>query len=249
VDEEDAQEFAENVREGVMFDAEIPRLVATPGGNAGVLAALEPASAELAKGACEACVVGGVDSLLHSPYLDLLDTEGRLKTSATPAGLIPGEAAAFFVLETVAHARARQAPILAQLSPVRIAMERDSPAGQTPGRGQAMAQALRQAVADAPGGPGRIYRVINDLNGERWRFLEWALACNPALSALPPDFRLWHPADCFGDIGAATGAAHICLAVRAFARDYAVGDAILIANTSDTGERAALCVYPEPRRV
>ena len=115
---------------------------------------------------------------------------------------------------------------------------------------QLIAVAMKsQAVADAPGGPGRIYRVINDLNGERWRFLEWALACNPALSALPPDFRLWHPADCFGDIGAATGAAHICLAVRAFARDYAVGDAILIANTSDTGERAALCVYPEPRRV
>jgi 3-oxoacyl-[acyl-carrier-protein] synthase-1 len=178
----------------------------------------------------------------------MLDTAGRLKTSATPAGLIPGEAAAFVVLETVAHARGRKAPILARISPVRVAVEKESPAGETPGRGQAMAQVLRQAVADTPGGPGTIHRVLNDLNGERWRFLEWALACNPALAALPPDFRLWHPADCFGDIGAATGAAHLCLAVRALTRGYAVGASILVANTSDTGERAALCVYPEPRR-
>ena len=86
--------------------------------------------------------------------------------------------------------------------------------------------------------------IINDLNGERWRFLEWGMADARALSGLPPNRRLWHPADCFGDIGAATGAAHLCLATRAFRRGYAVGQAILVCNTSDGGERAATLVFP-----
>lgn len=248
VDEEDATAFAEDVQEGTLFDVEVPALSPLCGGNAGVLVALAQAAADFEKGAVEVCVLGGVDSLLHTPYLDDLDTEGRLKTTATPVGIIPGEAAAFVVLETVAHARARQAPVLAQVTPVRTAVERESPRGKEPGRGEAMARALRQAVADAPSGPGQVHRVINDLNGERWRFLEWALASNPALAGLPPDFRFWHPADSFGEIGAATGAAHLCLAVRAFARSYAVGDAILISNASDTGERAALCVCPADER-
>jgi 3-oxoacyl-[acyl-carrier-protein] synthase-1 len=89
--------------------------------------------------------------------------------------------------------------------------------------------------------------VLTDLNGERWRFLEWALASSPALLGLPPDWRLWHPADCFGDVGAATGAVHLCLAARAFERGYAVGDGVIIFNAAETGERASLCVHPAAR--
>jgi 3-oxoacyl-[acyl-carrier-protein] synthase-1 len=236
--------FKEDVEERTLFAIDVPEVHVIAGGNAGVMLALQQAAAALAEGRHRVCVVGGVDSLLHTPFLDHLDEEGRLKTAATAGGLIPGEGAAFVVIEPDQPGAASRAHTLARFTPPRFAKESESPDGKNPGRGSAAAQVLRQTVADALCPPGRIHRVLTDLNGERWRFLEWALASNPALVDLPPDWRLWHPADCFGDTGAATGAMHLCLAVRAFERNYAVGDGIVIFNASETGERASLSVHP-----
>lgn len=244
VDPDNAASFAEDVRERTLLGLEIPEVQVVSTGNTGVFASITGAITSLIQGRAQMCVVGGVDSLLHTPHLAALDDDGRLKTEATPVGLTPGEGAAFVVLERAEQARSRQARALARVTPPRLAVERQSPDGKAPGRGKAASQVLRQALADAPCPPDRIHRVLTDLNGERWRFLEWAIASNPALAGMPPDWRLWHPADCFGDVGAATGAMHLCLATRAFERHYAVGDAIIIFNASDTGERGALCVYP-----
>jgi 3-oxoacyl-[acyl-carrier-protein] synthase-1 len=243
-DEEAAASFAEDVKEGMLLSVNVPELHVVPGGNAAVMVALQQAMASLIQGRVSVCVVGGVDSLLHLPFLEHLDTEARLKTEATPVGLIPGEAAGFVVIERGPPSRTSPARRLANFTEPRLTIERESPDGKNPSRGRAAAQALRMTLADSPIPPQRIQRVIADMNGERWRFLEWALASNPALVALPPDWRLWTPADCFGDVGAATGAMHLCLATRAFERDYAVGDGIIVFNASETGERGALCVYP-----
>jgi 3-oxoacyl-[acyl-carrier-protein] synthase-1 len=244
VDPDDAQELLEDIHERSVFDVSPTLLTTVMRGNAGGLLALQEAVATLAQDKADVCVVGGVDSLLHTPYLNELEQAGRLKTSATPAGLVPGEAAAFVVIERAAHARRRGARALARFTTPRVAIERESPDGKQPGRGEAMARVLREVMRKTPCAPEKINRVLIDLNGERWRFLEWALACSPALIKLPPEWRLWHPADCYGDIGAATGVAHLCLATRAFERAYAQGDAIVACASADTGERAALIVYP-----
>src|SRR5207247_7451298 len=91
--------------------------------------------------------------------------------------------------------------------------------------------------------PSRLHGVLVDLSGERWRFLEWALAETRFSMRLPAGWRLWHPADCIGDVGAATGLVHVALAVRAFARDYAGGGSVLVDNSPERCERFAACIH------
>lgn len=244
VSEEDAVEFQEDVQETTLFPFELGAIAVFSNGHAGVLLALDRAMRDLAEGRLDVAVVGGVDSLLETEFLSFLLAERKLKTETFPAGIIPGEAAAFVVLEAVEHARARGAKALSCVTAVRTAVEAAPVSGEAPSRAEATTRVLQEELADAPCGPPGIHRIVNDLNGERWRFLEWAMADARALSKLPPHWRLWHPADCFGDIGAATGAAHLCLATRAFQRGYAVGQAILICNSSDGGERVATVVFP-----
>jgi len=249
VPEEDAEDFLEDLREGSLFPVEPGSTTVLTNGHAGVLLALDQAMRDLAQDQVDVCAVGGVDSLLESGYLQFLLEERKLKAGNFPVGLLPGEAAGFVVVETLEHARKRGAEVLARVSPVHTAMEAAPSHGDDPGRADGTTRVLREALADAPCGPGGVWRIVNDLNGERWRFLEWAMADARALSKLPPEWRLWHPADSFGDIGAATGAAHLCIAARAFQRGYARGEAILVCNSSEGGERAAAAVFrAEPDR-
>ncbi|MBI3597293.1 MAG: 3-oxoacyl-ACP synthase [Nitrospirae bacterium] len=244
IDEGNAEEFLEEIRENILFPFELGGAKVISTGHAGVLLVMEEAIRDLQASRIEACVVGGVESLLEAGLLSSLMAESKLKTDTVPAGLIPGEAAAFVVLETAEHVHARGAETLACVTPVRTAFETTPASGDAPGRADATVRVLQEALADAPCSPSEIHQIINDLNGERWRFLEWAIADARVLTKLPPYRRLWHPADCFGDIGAATGAAHLCMAARAFRRGYAVGRAILVSNSSDSGERAATVVFP-----
>lgn len=246
VDPDNAKEFLDDLKEGTLFPFTPTKTVFVANGSASALKALEMAMNDLEAGTIEVAVVGGVDSLLHSPYLAELASQGRLKNGQNPAALIPGEAAAFVVVETEAHARARGAEALAAVTPPTFEVERDSPDGSRPTRGQASAQALRKAVSAAPVTPDRIGGVLADLNGERWKFLEFAMAVNPALAGLPPDWRPSVPSLSLGDIGAATAAAYLCLATTALRRGYARGAGLLLWTASDTGERAVAIVHQAP---
>lgn len=241
---EDAEEFLEEIRDKPPIPCQPASIAMISKGHAGALLTLEQAMRALRENTLDICVVCGIDSLLETEFLSSLMDEGKLKTEANPAGLIPGEAGACIVLEMEEHARMRKVESLARLTPVRIGLETAPVFGEDPGRADVMAKILTEAISDIPCGAAGIYRIINDLNGERWRFLEWAMAEARSLTTVYPYRRLWHPADCFGDIGAASGAAHICIAVRAFQRSYAAGEAILVSSSSDSGERAATIVLP-----
>src|SRR5690606_272524 len=80
---------------GVSFEP----TVVIAGGRAAALVVLESAVAHLRQGQVSAALVGGVDSLIRGPVLQRLDAAGALKTEGNPHGVLPGEAAAFLVLE------------------------------------------------------------------------------------------------------------------------------------------------------
>ncbi|AEI63953.1 beta-ketoacyl synthase N-terminal-like domain-containing protein [Corallococcus macrosporus] len=202
------------------------------------LAGIAWASAALQDGAADVCIVGGVDSLLDSTFLQAHLEAERLKIPGVSSGIIPGEAAAFLVLERKSDARRRGVPLLAHVD--AVALEQEPPwTPEAPVRGQALTRAL-QAVLATVGGADGFGHVINDLNGERWRFLEWALIETRCLGGLPRGWRLWHPADSLGDVGAASASVAVGLALHAFQRGYARCPRILIASTSERGERAAI---------
>jgi 3-oxoacyl-[acyl-carrier-protein] synthase-1 len=209
--------------------------------HAAGLAALAKAAAALDADQCEICVVAGVDSLLHGDLLHVLLDQRRLKTPLNGGGLVPGEGAAAVVLERPERARRRGAAALARMASVALDREPTELRPVEGLRAEGLSRVIQAALA--PVDPAAIHRVLVDLNGERWRFFEWGMAETRCLEQLPHGWQLWHPADCWGDLGAASAVAHVALATRAFARGYGGPGGILVCGSSAGGERAAATLF------
>lgn len=236
---EELQEFTETVKEDLFPEGAV-RLEFIHMEHVSGLVGVARACEVLQQGSADICLVGAADSLLDSVLLQSLLEAGRLKVPGVSSGIIPGEAAAFLVLERESMTRRRGVP--ARLRIDAVGLERDAPwTPQSPVRGRGLTRAI-QTVLEAVGRPEEFGQVICDLNGERWRFLEWALIETRCLGKLPRGWQLWHPADCLGDVGTAFGPVAIGLAAQAFQRGYAPNPRILIASASESGERAALAV-------
>ena len=91
------------------------------------------------------------------------------------------------------------------------------------------------------------YRLI-DASGEQYVFKEAALALTRLLRQRKPEFDVWHPADCIGEVGAAALACMLGVALAAARDGYAPGKKVLCHLGNDDGKRAALIAqYVEGR--
>ena len=206
-------------------------------GRAAGLLALEDASRAIAEDRIDTAIVGGVDSWIRAPVLRRLDAAGILRSASNPQGLIPGEAAGFVVLDRNDKARNRGAEALARCLSAATA-EEPTAGTDDPNQGVGLTTALREA-ASAAGGFEVPPLVVCDLNGDRYRASEWSLAAIRTLGTLHGVLPLWHPADCIGDPGAASGIVNIVWAVAAFAKGYASADRALIWGASEGPARGA----------
>jgi 3-oxoacyl-[acyl-carrier-protein] synthase-1 len=209
-------------------------------GGAGSLAILADAAAAIRRGSIGRAIVVGVDSFIDRDRLALLDRDLRIKGARTGAGLIPGEAATAVLLESAARAAQRRARVLATLGEVGEGTEPQILAGERESGGRGLTQALRAALA---GGASHAPRwVLCNLNGEAYRAQEWGTVSVRLARELGAGLRLWHPADCIGEVGAAIGGILIAQAIGGFARGYAPAPEALLWAGSDGGARAAVRV-------
>jgi len=218
----------------------VPALFAE--GRCAGLLALARAVADLRQGTVAGALVGGADSLIRAPVLARLREQGLLQSPAHPQGIVPGEAAAFLFLETAGTAERRgtlpQAQILA------LAQGEEPTVGsEEPNQAVGLTQVLRQAIQEA-GGLAAPPLVICDLNGDRYRAMEWAFASLRTIGGLHGEAVLWHPADCIGDCGAASGPLNCLWATQAFGKGYARAERALIWGASDNSRRAAAMLAP-----
>lgn len=210
-----------------------------PQGRAAALAAVHRARRALASGRIAGAFAGGVDSLIRpSSYARLLAADRIRDAEFNPQGVAPAEAAAFLVLE----ARARGAKPLAWLEGDGVANE-PTAGSDSPNLAVGLTRALRGAREGVR--LSVLPLVICDLNGDRGRALEWALGSTRALGDLrwggpeSTSGETWHPADCFGDCGAASGAVDCAWAIEALEAGYARSETVLIWGASDGALRAA----------
>jgi len=242
VEDEDLESFLGDVRDGGLIAVTPAYREVIAQDHVGGTAVIAKAAQALKEQTIDIAVVGGIDSLLEDELLEQLLAEGRLKTPGQPSGLIPGEGAAFAVLERAGDLARRGGKARARLAAVTLGTE-STPIGPEHGiHADGLTAVIRQTLADS-GDPREIRLVINDLNGERWRFLEWATVEVRCLAALPNGWRLEHPADVLGDIGAAFSPSALCIAVRAMARGYAGGKGVLVTAASFGGGRSAFSVF------
>lgn len=208
-------------------------------GHAGGLQAFDIAVRRIAAGATEVCLVGGGDSYCEPATLEWLEETQQLKTGHVRGGFIPGEGAGVIVLASRAGCREMGLPPLASVRGVGSATETKLIRIDDVNVGEGLVQALSIAMG-AVGAPAEAPdEVYCDINGERYRSEEWGFAVLRAHQLLRSG--AYHaPADCWGDVGAASGPLLCILAVQAWLRRYAVGPRALIWCGSEGGLRSSV---------
>jgi len=216
------------------------RFVSTSG-NTGVAEALSRAMEDMAKGAVDTAVVGGVDSFCGAEMLAWLDSTGRLKTPDLPAGLQPGEGGAFIAIEALRGVRARKGSSLATIQATRLGSETRTLLSGEPPLGEGLTSLLQGVPAGGQTKGGKPW-FITDQNGEPYRAMEWGYAVVRLIRDWPGlhDAVLWYPAISFGDTGAAFGAVAVCMAVRAYERAVSPDARAIVVSSSDSSNRSVV---------
>lgn len=137
-----------------------------------ITAALRSAIAELNEGKWQTVIFGGADSLISLFTCQDLHDAGRLNAAGKSAGIVPGEGAAFVVLQTKDAAAKNTTPALGYLSGLSVAPEphaRDADIEATVGLSTAINQALTQAGIGATD----IQGIVHSLGAETVHAFEW----------------------------------------------------------------------------
>lgn len=208
------------------------RLIQT--GRASVLGSIRDAAVALAEGIIDIALVGAADSWVTPRALNWLRQKGRLPEYPRHTGNLPAEAGGFVALETPQAAVQRGARTYAKVTASAGATE--SSAWGEANNGVALAHAIRgvaKGVADSHA------LVISDLDGERYRAMEWVMA-QPKSMWYSETHEHWNPADCIGDSGASMGAIMLAWGSAALFKRYARTERVLVWGASDEGAREAI---------
>lgn len=210
-------------------------------GNAAPLIALMRARQSLEKGALKRVIIVGMDSLVDEATVNRLADRGRLKMPELPCGLMPGEAAAAFMVEDINTARQRSAKIPAYVVGCDV-QQGASFLDDPPRHGFALSEAMYNAVKRNKATQAEaISTIYGDLNGESARAMDWGNAMvkfRARVGYAPEHYVIL--AESIGDTGAASAVAGICAAIRAIERGYAKGNLQMVAAVSENGAVAAV---------
>lgn len=206
-------------------------------GRVGVAVALSQARELIIRGAAPRVLVSATDSLLTWPTLSHYQQQDRLLTRRNSNGFVPGEGAGA-MLVGASEGRAGEL-ICSGIGFGREAAHIDS--GE-PLRGDGLAQAIKACLNEAGCEMHHLDFRITDLSGEQYYFKEAALALLRTMRTLKSEFDIWHPAECMGEAGAASGIAVLAAAREACRKAYAAGPNVLAHWANDAGQRAALTI-------
>lgn len=210
-------------------------------GRASGLTALQLAIADLQKNNEKVVLAGGVDSYRDLYILATLDMESRVNSSHTMDGFIPGEGAAFLLLTTAEHAAANGYQRLGRIIGASVGEEIGHMYSEEPYKGEGLARTIQNLFAGVNGSTGKISTVFSSMNGENHFAKEWGVSYLRNTGRIDDEYRIEHPADCFGDTGAACGPIMIGLALAGFQNEYLDAPALVYAS-SDHASRAACIV-------
>jgi uncharacterized protein (TIGR02270 family) len=193
---------------------------------------------DLRQGKHQMALVGFADSLADDNTLTALARAGRLLGGTNPEGIVAGELAGAVLLETESHARKRNARIYACISGWGKGTEPNPWTGPNASRAEGLTDAFLEALGKSGRKEAEIAMIINDLNGQRSRALEWGLTQSRVFPS--GNHNLVHPADCLGDCGAASAMALLVLAAGIMALKWRPPQFIALSASDDAGARRCL---------
>ena len=213
----------------------VSKLKVKPRGHAAGISLIGEAAATIAREPEKFVLVGGVDSWLVPETLEWLDSLEALHSSVVRWGFCPGEAAAFCLFGGIHHNHAGLS-----VEGFGEAMEANRIRTETVCIGDGLSVAWRQALARLVRTQQRVARIWCDLNSEPYRADEIAFSVLRTREQLADEVDIITPADCWGDVGAATGPLLVIAAQFAARKGYSPGPLSLISVSSEGGRRAAL---------
>jgi 3-oxoacyl-[acyl-carrier-protein] synthase-1 len=213
-----------------------------PNGHAAGLIALHAVIKKFKENAFDACVVAGVDSFIEPETLEWLEECDQLH-GAGPLnnawGFIPGEGAGAILLVRNQILELARLASLAQVLGSGTAFESKRIKTQTVCIGEGLTQAFRSALEALPD-DAKVTDIYCDMNGEPYRADEFGFTGVRVKEYFASLSDFIAPADCWGDVSAASGALHIGLASIAANKNYANGQSAMIWASSESGERASV---------
>jgi 3-oxoacyl-[acyl-carrier-protein] synthase I len=221
-----------------VFDA--ARSDAAQRGRAGGVEAIGLAVHLISRGKARFVLAGGVDSYRDLYVLGTMDMEQRIKSAGHLDGFIPGEGAGFVLLAEPGAAASMGFKALAGVSLATAGFETGHWYSPEPYRGEGLALTVSKLVGSGAA-PAPFEEVYSSMNGESHWAKEWGVTGIRNKTSLQQGYRMQHPADCYGDVGAASGALMVGLAAMGVAEGYRRSPC-LIYGSSDRGPRAALAL-------
>lgn len=210
------------------------------GDHAGLIVLLREAEKRLREKELDRVIVGGIDCEIDQESLEAFDYLGILHTPSKAAGFIPGEMAAFVMLEPANNGRDVNRGGSIAIEAISESEESYGRFSDEPLVGRALSTAISRTLNVLEKKQRRIGLIIGDLNGDPYRANDWGHAIVRLRADYPwLEVPEWYPAASFGDVGAASGCAAVCMAVRALERGYAGTDDILVWLWNDDGTRGA----------
>ena len=211
-------------------------------GHASAAAALDAAEGLLERNAIDAAVIGGIDSLINDEDQQRLRDSGRRHEPSNPFGVIPGEAAAFFM--TGRDAGPFSQPAIAGVLGAAAAYEAQHLLTDRYSVGEGLQQAIRGALQRAGMSESRIEWRVTDINGERYRAWE-------STALLARQYRAWrdglpclHVPAYTGDVGCASMPLQLGVGAHAMQVGHAPGPVAVCESTSEGPLRGACIVVP-----
>lgn len=211
-------------------------------GHSAGLMALEAGLHKLRKGIAEFCLIGGVDSYLEPETLEWLEACEQLHSAGemnNAWGFVPGEAAGFCLLASRNALLKYNISPLVEIMTVATAYEENLIKTDTVCLGIGLTDVFEQVLRTLPTSFSKIGNIVCDMNGEPYRADEYGFASLRVAEYFADTSDFVAPADCWGDVGAASGPLFINLARAAWQKGYANGPSALLWTSSESGERSA----------
>lgn len=205
-------------------------------GHAGGIEGMVTGSNLITTGKANYVLVGGIDSYLMEDTLEWLDEIEQLHSERNIYGFCPGEAAGFVLLSSPSIAGTGL-----KIAGTGSSHERNLIKTEEICLGEGLAATFK-AATDSIAEGRTIDRILCDMNGERYRGNEYGFAILKTAGIFKAAADFESPADCWGDVGAASGPLNAGLAIEAVARGYAIGPLTMIWASSESGRRAAVVV-------
>lgn len=236
------KELADNLREALASQFPIASIESIGCGHAAGLMALECGWKKIRSGAVEFCLIGGVDSYMAPETLEFLEEWDQLHSAGAMNnawGFIPGEAAGFCLMASYRATQKWNLHTLAQVLGVVTSNEKNLIKTDSVCLGRGLTKAFQMVFQYLPSPTSKVDEIICDMNGEPYRAEEFGFATIRTENRFVDSSNFNAPADCWGDVGAASGPLFINLSALGHRKGYLDGKNTLVWTSSESGERTA----------